>query len=107
MPKSEVPKLVAQVKLAPPVVQPKLNAPAVARSGAETMTAMDRVNQDKSVEYRIMNQRDERNPLAPVPSERNAAPQVGFAAINADLTFSRIAATHGNSSYVRSRKVGE
>jgi hypothetical protein len=106
MPETKIPKLVAQVKLAAPSA-PKQNAPVVARSGAETMAAMDRINSDKSVEYRIMNQRDERNPLAPVPSEGNAAPQgVSFANLNNGLTFERIAGTHAHTNYVKSRRVG-
>jgi hypothetical protein len=42
------------------------------------------------------------------PSERNRAGQVGgFAGINAELTFSRIAASpFGGSNYMKSRRVG-
>jgi hypothetical protein len=79
--------------------------PPVARSGDETKAAMDRVNNDRSIENRIMTERGPR--FEPQPSDRNAASTGGFAGINADLTFSRIAGTQfGSSNYIRSRRVG-
>ena len=72
----------------------------------KTAAEMDAVNYDRSIEYRIMNEPDI-NPLAPKPSERNAAPQVGtLADLNADMTFARAGARYGHTDYMRSRKVG-
>ena len=76
--------------------------PPVARSGAETKAAMDRINADKSIEHRIMNDRGRR--FEPQPSDRNAASQ----AVNLfDMTFSQYGeARFGGSAFMRSRKVG-
>jgi hypothetical protein len=75
-------------------------------AAAKTFAEMDRVNNDRSVEYRIMNEPDI-NPLAPKPSERNRAPQGGtLADLNCDLTFSRAGARFGHTDYMRSRRVG-
>jgi hypothetical protein len=98
----KIPSLVKRVAQPLPVAQPKLSAPAVARSGAETMAAMDRINSDKSIEYQVMNERGPR--FEPQPSERNSAGQ----AVNLfDMTFSDYGARHfGGSNYMRSRRVG-
>ena len=62
---------------------------------------MDRINSDRTVEYRVMNERDP-NPLGPVPSERNRAGQATFT--NDDLRFSRVGGDFANSAYMRSRR---
>jgi hypothetical protein len=63
---------------------------------------MDRINADKSIEHRIMNDRGRR--FEPQPSDRNAASQ----AVNLfDMTFSQYGeARFGGSAFMRSRKVG-
>jgi hypothetical protein len=71
-----------------------------ARAAAD-FAAMDKVNQNRSIEYRVMNERDP-NPLGPVPSEKNRASQATFT--NADLTFSRVGGDFANSAYMRSRR---
>jgi hypothetical protein len=62
---------------------------------------MDKVNQDRSIEFRVMNERDP-NPLGPVPSERNRASQ----AVNLfDMTFSQVGESRfGGSNYMRARR---
>jgi hypothetical protein len=53
---------------------------------AADFAKMDRINQDRTVEYRVMNERDP-NPLGPVPSEKNRASQ----AVNLfDRVFSQV-----------------
>jgi hypothetical protein len=106
---AEVPKLVA--RLLKPVAQIPLEpqpkpVPPVARSGAETKAAMDRVNNDRTIENQVMNQRGPRH--APQPSEKNNQSQAGgFAGIKADLTFSRIStSSFAGSNYMKSRRVG-
>jgi len=70
----EVPALVARVQPAAqiPLERPKPVPPQV-KDGATTKAQMDRINADKSLEYRIMNDRGAR--FEPVPSDRNAASQ--------------------------------
>jgi hypothetical protein len=68
---------------------------------AADFAAMDKVNQDRSIEYAIMNA-PSLNPLEPQPSERNSASQAPFS--NADLTFSRVGGDFANSAYMRSRR---
>jgi hypothetical protein len=95
-------KRVAQKEQPKPLTREQLMDIAARKTAAE----MDKVNYDKSIEYRIMNEPDI-NPLAPKPSERNAASQGGtLADLNADLTFSRAGARFGHTSYMRSRRVG-
>jgi hypothetical protein len=61
---------------------------------------MNRIDQDKSIEYRIMN---ERGPsFEPQPSERNRSSQAVFT--NNDLTFSRVGGDFANSAYMRARR---
>ena len=61
---------------------------------------MAKINSDRTIEYRIMN---ERGPcFEPVPSEKNRASQATFT--NADLTFSRVGGDFANSAYMRSRR---
>ena len=97
----EVPALVARVQPAAqiPLERPK-PVPPVARSGAETKAAMDRVNNDKTIENRIMTERGAR--FEPVPSDRNAASQ----GVNLfDMTFSQYGEQRfGGNPYVRSRR---
>jgi hypothetical protein len=73
-------------------------------AAAKTFREMDAVNQDKTIEHRIMTERDIMNPLGPVPSARNAAPGV----VNLfDLTFSQAGATDprlANSAYMQARR---
>jgi hypothetical protein len=66
----------------------------------KTFAEMDRVNSDRSLEYKIMNERDP-NPLAPQPSQRNAA---AASIPSADLMFSRVGGDFANSTYMRSRR---
>jgi hypothetical protein len=71
---------------------------------ARDFAAVDRINNDKSIEYKIMNERDP-NPLGPVPSERNSSSS--GAVPSADLTFAQAGATaFANSNFMRSRRVG-
>jgi hypothetical protein len=66
---------------------------------------LNRINSDRSLEYKIMNERDLTNPLGPVPSERNRA--LSGAVPSADLTFSQAGATgFANCNFMRSRRVG-
>jgi hypothetical protein len=97
----EVPVLVAQVKLEAP--EPRVNG-GPPQLNAITQADIDRLNADKTIEHRVMNDRGRR--FEPAPSEKNNQSQAGgFAGINADLTFSRIAASpFSGCSYVRSRR---
>ena len=71
----------------------------------KTAAEMDRVNQDRSLEHKIMNEPGGR--FEPQPSERNAASQGGtLADLNADLTFGRAGARYGHTDYMKSRRVG-
>jgi hypothetical protein len=81
----------------PPLTREQIMDAAAAKTFAE----MDKINNDRSVEYRIMNERDP-NPLGPVPSEKNRASQ----AVNLfDMTFSQAGETqYGNSNFMRSRR---
>jgi hypothetical protein len=90
-------------KPAKPSSKPPLSREEVMdRRAAADFAKMDRINQDRTIEYRIMNERDP-NPLGPVPSEKNRASQATFT--NADLTFSRVGATdYGNSLYMQARR---
>jgi hypothetical protein len=68
---------------------------------AADFAAMDKVNNDRSIEHRIMNAPD-MNPLAPKPSGRNRASQ-GVDLF--DMTFSQYGETRsGNSAFMRSRR---
>ena len=97
----EVPALVARVQPAAqiPLERPKPVPPQV-KDGATTKAQMDRINADKSLEYRIMNDRGAR--FEPVPSDRNAASQ----GVNLfDMTFSQYGEQRfGGNPYVRSRR---
>jgi hypothetical protein len=69
---------------------------------AADFAKMDRINSDRSVEFRVMNERDP-NPLGPVPSEKNRASQATFT--NADLTFSQVGESrYGGGNYMRARR---
>ena len=101
--KEAVPRLVAQVKLATPAPRVDGGPPQL---NAITQADTARLNEDRSVEYAVMNAPDG---WGAQPSERNRAGQhaPSFAGLNSDLTFSRIAASpFAGSSYMRSRKVG-
>jgi hypothetical protein len=102
-PAETIPALAARVQLPPE--PPRVNG-GPPRLNNITQADIDRLNADKTIEHRVMNDRGRR--FEPAPSEKNNQSQAGgFAGINADLTFSRIAASpFGSSSYVRSRKVG-
>jgi hypothetical protein len=67
---------------------------------AADFAAMDKINSDRTLEYKIMNERDP-NPLAPQPSQRNAA---AASIPSADLMFSRVGGDFANSAYMRSRR---
>jgi hypothetical protein len=69
---------------------------------AADFAAMDKINNNKDIEFKIMNERG--HPWDPQPSERNSSSS--GAVPSADLTFSRIGATFANSNYMRSRRVG-
>jgi hypothetical protein len=86
----KIPALVVRVQL--PSQSPRVNGgPPVPNN--ITQADINRLNSDKAIES----------------SERNRAGQVsGFAALNNGLTFSAIStSSFANSSYMRSRKVGE
>ena len=95
-----IPALVARVQLK--TQEPRVNG-GPPRLNNITQADVDKLNQDKTIENKVMNAPDG---WGATPSERNRIGQVGgFAGINADLTFSRIAASpFGNSSYMRSRR---
>jgi hypothetical protein len=103
-PAETIPALVARVQL--PSQSPRARGDG-GRPVPNSVTAADiaRLNADRSIESKIMNQRDG---WGAKPSERNRVGQVGgFAGINAGLTFSAIStSSFANSSYMRSRKVG-
>jgi hypothetical protein len=103
-PEEAVPALVARVKLEPPVPLRVNGGPP--RLNTITQADIARLNADKTIEHRVMNDRSRR--LEAQPSEKNNQSQAGgFAGVNAALTYTRIAASpFGNSSYVRSRKIG-
>jgi hypothetical protein len=88
----------AKPSLKPPLTREEL----MDERAAADFAKMDRVNSDKSIEFKIMNERDLTNPLAPKPSEKNSAGQ----AVNLfDLTFSQTGeARFGNSAYMHSRR---
>jgi hypothetical protein len=67
---------------------------------AADFAAMDRINSDRSIEFRIMNERGPR--FAPQPSERNGSSQASFT--NDALRFSRVGGDFANSLYMRSRR---
>jgi hypothetical protein len=95
-------KRVAQKAQPKPLTREQLMDIAARKTFAE----MDRVNSDRSIEYRIMTEGGGR--FEPQPSEKNCVPGgVTIADLNADLTFSRVAGTpFGGSTYMRSRRVG-
>jgi hypothetical protein len=98
-----IPALVARVRLPPPAPRVDGGPPQL---NAITQADTARLNEDRSVEYAVMNAPDG---WGAQPSERNRAGQhaPSFAGLNSDLTFSRIAASpFAGSSYMRSRKVG-
>jgi hypothetical protein len=67
---------------------------------AADFAKMDRINSDRTIENRIMN---ERGPcFEPQPSEKNRASQAVFT--NNDLTFSRVGGDFANSAYMRARR---
>jgi hypothetical protein len=103
----KIPALVKRVaQQSKPQPKPLTREQLMDIAARKTAAEMDSVNLDRSIEYRIMNEPDI-NPLAPKPSERNAAPQVGtLADLNADLTFARAGARYGSSNYMKSRRVG-
>jgi hypothetical protein len=87
----------AKTSSKPPLTREQL----MDQRAAADFAAMDKVNQDKSIEFKIMNERDP-NPLAPVPSEKNRTSQ----RVNIfDLTFSQADESQfGNSNFMRSRR---
>jgi hypothetical protein len=91
----------AAISPAPPS-KPLTREQIMDQRAAADFAKMDRINSDRTVEYRVMNERDP-NPLGPVPSERNRASQAVFT--NSDLTFSQVGESHfGGSNYMRSRR---
>jgi hypothetical protein len=94
-------KRVAQQSKSKPLTREEQMDIAARKTAAE----MDKINYDRSIEYRIMNERGGR--FEPQPSERNSGSQAGgFPGINSDLTFSRAGARYGHTNYMRSRRVG-
>jgi hypothetical protein len=74
-------------------------------AAAKTFAEMDAVNNDRSIEHRIMTEGGAR--FEPQPSARNStSPATGFAGLNADMTFARGGTKYGHTSYMRSRRVG-
>jgi hypothetical protein len=66
---------------------------------AADFAKMDRINGDKTLEFKIMTERGPR--FEPQPSQRNAA---AASIPSADLTFSRVGGDFANSAYMRSRR---
>jgi hypothetical protein len=98
-----IPALVARVQLK--TQEPRVNG-GPPRLNNITQADVDKLNQDKTIENKVMNAPDG---WGATPSERNRAGQhaPSFAGLNSDLTFSRIAASpFADSNYMRSRKVG-
>jgi hypothetical protein len=97
-----IPALVARVQLK--TQEPRVNG-GPPQLNSITQADINRLNEDRSVEHAVMNAPDG---WGATPSEKNRTGQVGgFAAVNADLTFSRIAASpFAGSSYMRSRRIG-
>jgi hypothetical protein len=95
-----MPKKPAAISPAPPS-KPLTREQIMDQRAAAAFAKMDRINQDRSIEYRVMNERDP-NPLGPVPSEKNRASQ----AVNLfDMTFSQAGESqYGNSNFMRSRR---
>jgi hypothetical protein len=102
----KTPALVKRVAQEQPQPKPLTREQLTDIAARKTAAEMDKVNYDKSIEFRIMNERDI-NPLAPQPSERNAASQVGtLADLNVDMTFARAGGKYAHTPYMRSRRVG-
>jgi hypothetical protein len=97
-----IPALVARVQLK--TQEPRVNG---GPPKLNNVTAADiaRLNADRSIENKIMNQRDA---WGAEPSEKNRpGGQASFASLNEGLTFAAIGASpYRNSSYMRSRRVG-
>jgi hypothetical protein len=66
---------------------------------AADFAAMDKINSDRTIEYKIMTEPGPR--FEPQPSQRNAA---AVSIPSADLVFSRIGGDFANSAYMRSRR---
>jgi hypothetical protein len=101
-PEEAVPTLVARVKLEAP--EPRVNG-GPPRLNAITQADINRLNEDRSIENKVMNAPDG---WGASPSERNRTGQVGgFAGINAGLTFSAISTSNfAGSNYMKSRRIG-
>ena len=98
----KIPALVARVTL--PAESPRVDGgPPVPNN--VTQADINALNADRSIEDKIMNQRDG---WGPQPSTKNRTGQVGgFAGINAGLTFSAISTSNfAGSNYMKSRRIG-
>jgi hypothetical protein len=92
-------KKLAQTPSAPPAPVRTREQLMDDRAAAD-FAKMSRINDDRTVETRIMTERGAR--FEAQPSERNSAPQ---AVSLADMTFSQAGeARFGNSAYMRSRR---
>jgi hypothetical protein len=85
----------AKTALKPPLTREQL----MDQRAAADFAAMDKINNDRSIEHRIMTERGPR--FEPQPSERNAA---AASIPSADLVFSRVGGDFANSTYMRSRR---
>jgi hypothetical protein len=98
-----VPALVARLAPVPPP-QARVNG-GPPKLNNISQADIDKLNSNRSIEQRIMN---ERNGWGPTPSERNrAGGPPSFASLNEGLTFTAIAASpYSGSAYMKSRRVG-
>jgi hypothetical protein len=94
-------KRVAQQSKPKPLTREQL----MDQRAAADFAHLAKINSDRSIEYRIMNEPGGR--FEPQPSERNAAAGGGtIADLNADMTFARAGARYGHTTFMRSRRVG-
>jgi hypothetical protein len=66
---------------------------------AAAFAAMDKINSDRTLEFKIMTEPG--SCFEPQPSQRNAA---AASIPSADLVFSRVGGDFANSAYMRSRR---
>jgi hypothetical protein len=85
----------AKTSSKPPLTREQL----MDQRAAADFAAMDRINNDRALEHKIMTERGPR--FEPQPSQRNAA---AASIPSADLTFSRVGGDLANSLYMRSRR---
>jgi hypothetical protein len=101
-PEEVVPRLVARVQL--PSQSPTVNG-GPPKLNAITQADINRLNADKTIENKIMNQRDG---WGAKPSDKNRpGGPASFASLNEGLTFAALGASpYSNSNYLKSRQIG-